>query len=328
MKTRLILTVLGAVVLLFAVYYAVFVLAADYEIIDNGVYRVDPLLGTKRLVKTLYDRDFYAKNYERQDDTIYLKNPETKERYPIRRHFEEGFEDAATLGDLISVERGWTNFTLQSPQARTVSDYNALRKRILSGESGFLDNRLEPTAERAHSGQRALKAHAVAPAHGMVCCKSSLHTPLMHFVKGDDVWFAAWYYFERMGEFNTVMDLESTFVEKSPGMRICLRQGVLECELAKWLPKRLYQQTSEKSVRFPAKHWVRLKLHLRLSDQQDGIVRLWQDDQLVLDHRGQTLPFAEAVYNDLEIGLSAHSVSDTPATLYVDDVVISDGRVD
>ena len=52
--------------------------------------------------------------------------------------------------------------------------------------------------------------------------------------------------------------------------------------------------------------------------------REWQLVKRVLDERGQTLPFAEAVYDDLEIGLSAHSESDSEAIVYVDDVVISD----
>ena len=323
MKKRFTLVGLGAVLILAAIVYTVFVLTADYEIIDNGVYRVDPLLGTKRLVKTLYDEDFYQKNYERRDGTVYRKNPETGERYVVRRKFEEGFEDATSLRELIGIERGWTHFTLQSPQAPTVSAYNALRKRILSGESGFLDNRIEPTVQRAHSGQRALQAYAVAPAGGM-CCKASLHTTLLHFVKDDDFWFAAWLYVERPGKFITLMDLETTFVEQHPGMRIRLCDGRLDCELAKWIPKRVYRQQNDEIVHFPMGEWVRVKLRLRLSEREDGIVQLWQNEERVLDERGQTLPFAEAVYDDLEIGLSAHSESDSEAIVYVDDVVISD----
>ena len=44
----------------------------------------------------------------------------------------------------------------------------------------------------------------------------------------------------------------------------------------------------------------------------------------VLDERGQTLPLASAVYDSLEIGISAHSFGPEPATVYVDDVTISD----
>jgi len=72
-----------------------------------------------------------------------------------------------------------------------------------------------------------LQAYAVAPAGGM-CCEASLHTTLLHFVKGDDFWFAAWFYVERPGKFNTLMDLETTFVERHPGMRIRLGRPAFE----------------------------------------------------------------------------------------------------
>ncbi len=44
---------------------------------------------------------------------------------------------------------------------------------------------------------------------------------------------------------------------------------------------------------------------------------------LIIDRRGQTLPFAGAVYDSLEIGLSAHSFGPETAILYVDDLFIS-----
>jgi hypothetical protein len=40
------------------------------------------------------------------------------------------------------------------------------------------------------------------------------------------------------------------------------------------------------------------------------------------------LPLAEAIYDSLEIGISAHSFGPNPATVYVDDVAISDKPID
>ena len=40
------------------------------------------------------------------------------------------------------------------------------------------------------------------------------------------------------------------------------------------------------------------------------------------------MPLADAIYDSLEIGISAHSFSPNPATLYVDDVAISDKLID
>ena len=69
--------------------------------------------------------------------------------------------------------------------------------------------------------------------------------------------------------------------------------------------------------------WVEVRLHLRLSDQPDGVVELWQDGVKVVDARGQTLPLAGTIYDDLEVGISAHSFGPGTAVLYVDDVAIS-----
>ena len=65
-----------------------------------------------------------------------------------------------------------------------------------------------------------------------------------------------------------------------------------------------------------------------LSEKEDGVVELWQDGTRIVDARGQTLPLAHSIYNSLEVGISArsisvHSIGPLPATLYVDDVSIS-----
>jgi hypothetical protein len=49
---------------------------------------------------------------------------------------------------------------------------------------------------------------------------------------------------------------------------------------------------------------------------------------LLIDQQGQTLPLAGAIYDNLEIGISAHSFGPNPATVYVDDVEISDKPID
>jgi hypothetical protein len=275
-----------------------------------------------------YDKDFYRKNYLIEGNgKIFIIDLKDGKRYSIKRTFRDSFEDAASIRDLMGIERGWTTFTLQSPKFPTVTDYNKLKDQILKSESSFLDNRVEPTSEQAHDGKQSLKTLAVAPG-SMSCTKASLSTMLLHFVKGDDVWFSAWYYFETTGKFNTVMDLETTFARGHPGMRICLNNGYLHFELGKWVPNCMYRQNEKPGIPFPVKRWVHIKTRLRLSEGSDGIVQLWQDGKLIIDQRGQTLPFADAVYNDLEIGLSAHSDSPNSAVLYVDDVVISDNPIE
>jgi hypothetical protein len=257
------------------------------------------------------------------DGVPHKRDPDSGKLYPTRRHFEEGFEDATGLRDLIGPRRGWTSFTLQSPSAPTVPEYNALRQRILEGGS-FLDNRVEVSTELAHSGSTSLKCYSVAPSRGMITAKASLTTSLLHFVKGDDVWFSGWFLVpERSNLPLTLADLESTWIKEHPGMRIMLDPpGHLMLEL-KWAGKPKYRQALGREVRFPVGCWVRIEMHLRLSDEEKGIIELWQDGVRIVEATGQTLPLAGTIYDDLEVGISAHSFGPGAATLYVDDVMIS-----
>jgi hypothetical protein len=182
-----------------------------YKVIHGAVYKDGPDPGRLTFVETLYDPDFHAKNYAVVDGVPNRRDPDTGQFYPTRRHLEEGFEDVPDLTGLIGPRRGWTTLTLQSPEAPTVPDYVALRQRILSGRGGFLDNRVEVVTAPTHSGRRSLRCYCVAPSRGMTCAKASLSTELLHFAKGDNVWFSAWFLVAADGSRPlTVADLEST----------------------------------------------------------------------------------------------------------------------
>ncbi len=57
------------------------------------------------------------------------------------------------------------------------------------------------------------------------------------------------------------------------------------------------------------------------------MIQLWQDGVKLIDEHGQTLPLANAIYDSLEIGISAHSFGPDAATLFVDDIVISEKAI-
>ena len=99
------------------------------------------------------------------------------------------------------------------------------------------DNRIKVSRETAHSGSSSLKCYC-ALLSGIITAKASLTTSLMHFVKGDDVWFSGWYLVpEGAGLPLTLVDLESTWINEHPGMRIMLDPpGFLMAEL-KWAHK-------------------------------------------------------------------------------------------
>ncbi len=299
-----------------------------YKLFRGDVYTVGPDPERLTFVENLYDPDFFTKDYVVVDGVPHKRAPETGKLYPTRRFFVEDFEKAAGLGDLIGPQRGWTNFTLQSPRAPSVPEYNALRQRLLGGQGDFLDNRIEISQEEAHSGSSSLKCVSEPPSRGMVTAKSSLSTALLHFVKGDDVWFSAWYFVPEGSSLPfTLMDLESTWLDAHPGMRIMLDPpGQLMLEL-KWADKPTYRQAKGSEIRFPVGTWVEVRLHLRLSDQPDGLVELWQDGVAIVEGRGQTLPLAGTIYDELEVGISAHSFGPNPAILYLDDVTVSSDSI-
>jgi hypothetical protein len=299
-----------------------------YKLAKGKLYCVSRWTGKWVFVKQFYDPDFYAKNYVERDGIIFRK-ADNGELVPVKKSFADDFEGATLLADLMGLKRGWTTIALQSPKAPTVSDYVKLRTRILKGESDFLDNRIEPSGERAHSGKTALKAVAVSPSHGMVTAKASLSTELLHFVKGDDVWASLWCFVPSgSGMPATVLDLETTWMNEHPGMRIFITDGKYAALQLKSANHPYYRQPKGSEVRFPTGQWVHLEMHLLLSEKGDGVIELWQDEQKIIDTRGQTLVLANTIYNSFETGISAYNEQGKTATLYVDDVSISDRRME
>lgn len=294
------------------------------HIVRGDAYEVDSGTGKWKLLVHLYDTDYREKNYVERDGVIFRKG-DSGELFPVKRTFTEDFENLPTVRDLIGIKRGWTTFTLQSPETPDVPAYNALRKRILNQQGDFLDNRVEPTTERTHGGQGALKTVSVEGTRSMITAKASLSTELMHFVKGDDVWYSAWYYVPEGSPLpSTWMDLETTWMHLHPGIRIMTTGGgKYLCVELKWAQKPVYRQQKGKEVLFPTGRWVHVKAHFKLSEKEDGIIELWQDDQKIVDARGQTLVLSHAIYNSLEVGISAYSEQRGTCTLFVDDVRLS-----
>lgn len=295
-----------------------------YKLHEGTLYRVNTRTGKWDFSQQIYDPDYYSKNYEEIDGVIFRKVGQG-ESVPVKRTFAEDFEDAEQLSDLIDLKRGWTSCELQSPLAPTVDAYVKLRNRILKGESRFLDNRIELSDTVVHGGSRALQTVSVPPKRGMVTAKSSLSTELMHFVKGDDVWISMWCYVPTgSGMPFTLLDLETTWINQYPGIRIVIDDGKYACFQLKGFEHPYYRQRRGQELSFPTGRWVHLKSHLKLSEKDDGAIELWQDGQKIIDTYGQTLILSDAVYNSFEIGISAYNEQNSMATLYVDDVSISD----
>ncbi len=296
---------------------------ATYKLHKGHLYRVQPQSGRWEFVQEVYDPGFYAKNYVEKNGAVFRKGGDG-ELLPVKRSFADDFEGTQRLSDLITLKRGWTTCELQSPKTPSVNDYVKLRNRLLKGEGDFVDNRIEPSGEAVHGGKTALKCVAVPPSDGMVTAKASLSTELMHFVKGDDVWMSLWCLVPAgSGMPFTVLDLETTWLHQHPGMRIVISDGKHACFQLKGFEQPYYRQPKGREVIFPTGRWVHLRAHLALTEQNDGVIELWQDGQKIIDAHGKTLVLAHAIYNSIEIGISAYNEQGKSATLYVDDFRIS-----
>jgi hypothetical protein len=272
----------------------------NFVLVNGDVYVVESD-GSRTFAEHLFDPDFYAKNFE-----IAQIDQESGERYPVTRRFREDFEQAYGL---MSFERWHTDNTDPARAGQPANYYH-------------LGNRVTRVTDRQHRGQASMRFLA-KPAE--VVSKAALEKNILYFAKGDHLYFSAWFYLEPtpdiydVGGF-TLCDFESTFMQ-SVGLRIIVRPGdALAFELK--LPKTEFNQ-GEDSVAFPAGQWVNVKTHTFLSDK-DGRVQLWQDGRKVLDQRGRTLPFANTIYDRLEIGITAIGAgSHYEKILYVDDLEIS-----
>ena len=218
--------------------------------------------------------------------------------------FRDGFEDARELNDLLP--RDWSRW------------HGAQRET-----PGVV---VTPTTERTHSGTRALKCYAPARRGGDIP-KADIERSQLRFVKGDEVWFRAWYYLVSGGDATSLFlcDLEATGKRQSPGRRLYLQSGeAFATDLGKWWTGRTVRQAKGAAQRFPKDRWVCVRLHLLLSERAgEGQLQVWQDDGEVLNAHCQTLPTRAAIYNRLQVGITAHGNRESGLTLYVDDVEIS-----
>lgn len=301
-----------------------------YYLADDGnAYReVEPGVSWEYF-ETVFDPEEVKQAYQEEGGITYRIAPDTKKRFAVCRDLKDSFEDLGTgvtgLAELVSEERAmWGSFTLQSPESPTVADYVALRTEILSGDANFRDARIEPTTEKAHTGLASLKCSVPVKPEAMITCKASLSSPLVYFRDGDDFWFEAYFWAEESLPM-TLVDLESEFLAHHSGIRLRIfEDDSLGIEL-KALDKPQYRQPEAERIAFPKSRWVCVRVHYVLSPT-DGEMEVWQDGQMVLSCSGMTLPFRSAIYNSLEIGISAHGNSASSSTLYVDDVRCSASR--
>lgn len=269
--------------------------------------------GTWGFVESLVREDVKDIAIRRTGDTCEVSNAHTGESVVYTSTFKSGFE-ATSLLELFGPQ-GWSVTTLLSPKADSVPKYVELNKKLMAGGE-FLDNRIDLERNNVREGNTALRFYTVKPAADMITSKALLEKNTLCFGKGDDLWFSGWFYVEQ-GMPSTLVDFESRLWDLGPGIRLFLRDGKYASLELKFGTKPQYNQ---RTTVFPAGKWVHIKIHLGLSNREDGVIEMWQDGKQIISTKGQTLPTHDLFYNSLEVGITA---TNRETVLLVDDVSIS-----
>lgn len=221
--------------------------------------------------------------------------------------FSDDFESYASFDDLlIDDDVNWSS-TQQTYDANTIS----------------------LSTEQANSGTTSLKFDAVVSTDDKLS-KCSLFKQKMAFFEGETVKSEIWYYIEGEEELDWLflMDLEEqTAIGAGPGIRVANvgtgNYGTIEF---KFKGGNLHQE----SVSFPRNQWFKITFETYLSQKKKGWVKLYVDDQLIIEETDiKTLPKdilynlqgTKGMYSSIEIGITANSFSNN-AVLYADDFSI------
>ncbi len=190
-------------------------------------------------------------------------------------------------------------------------------------------NSITLSTEHAHSGTTSLKFDAVVSTEEKLS-KCSLFKQKMAFYDGETVRSSVWYYIDGEQELDWLflLDLEEqTPVGAGPGIRVAnVGSGNYGAVEFKFKEGNLEQQAHS----FPRNQWFKITLETHLSQKKKGWVRLFLDDELIIEEKNtRTLPKdvlynlqgTKGMYTSIEIGITANSFSND-AVVYADDFSI------
>jgi len=233
---------------------------------------------------------------------------------PIDGVFEDDFEGVTQVDELVSGDR-WTG-TQRQPDA----------------------NRVEISTVRSRSGSQSVRF--VAQVYdGETASKSDLVLKRLDLREGDRVWVEFWVWMADSGDTRNVFvwDLEAPdactdetacpavgqgTICSSPGRRLYLSGAegqAFASDLGKWCRGETVRAAS---ATFAVEQWVRIRIAMHLASSETGTLQVWQDDDPVLDVTGITLPRADAVYSQMQVGITADGSESERNELFLDDVAI------
>ncbi len=235
---------------------------------------------------------------------------------PIEGTFTDGFELAQSIEDLLAPDGSRWTHVQRTPAS----------------------NRVEITTERSRSGQRSVRM--VAGAYdGETASKADLELERLELREGDRVWVEFWTWMAESAETRNVFvwDLEAPqtctdgdacpaegtgSVCPAPGRRLYLSGSdgrAFTSDLGKWCRGATFRAPAST---FETERWVRIRIDIELQSTANGRLQVYQNDALVLDETGVTLPRADAVYTRMQIGITANGSTTASNELFLDDVSV------
>ncbi|MFN8397838.1 MAG: hypothetical protein U0176_24685 [Bacteroidia bacterium] len=268
-----------------------------------------------RLEEQYFEPDFLATHY-RIDSNGLIRTDDGLTRTDISTTSRATPTSGTACDERAGHRQVLVTFTAQSPDNPEIEDYGTrpMLPRLLHLRFHRQQDGAHPRTRQIRQPCAAVHRRGTQAQYGHLQDDS----PLPYFVKGMDLWFQADYKIEGAYPYSLV-DFENPFFESSPGPRLVIDgDGALAME-NKFGEKLKFHQANPRPLSL--NNWVTIKVHLYLSNTDDGRFEVWQGGLQVLDVQGRNLPTYHSVQSSLEVGISA---TDVGTTLLLDNVRISD----
>ncbi|HLP13727.1 MAG TPA: heparin lyase I family protein [Flavobacteriales bacterium] len=192
------------------------------------------------------------------------------------------------------------------------------------------ENTIKPDTSIKHGGNKSMRFSS-KKSDGKFVSKCSIAKQNMAFWEGETLRITAWYYLQgtQSAQWLFIMDMEEQVaIGAGPGMRLALVDNKI-CVEHKFYEDDLFQPQNG-GIEMPRDQWVEIIWEVKLSQKNKGVVKVWQNGQLIIDASNtRTLPKdllysqqgTKGMVSSIEVGITANS-RDNDLVMYVDDVLI------
>lgn len=277
---------------------------------DGKLYLYDINTGSLTYLMDYFDPYFHDTNYIYYYGTLYQVDPETGILYEVFTNYSDLFDTYSSFADFINTGN-WSGAQLLSPLVPTQEEVNDLIDCLVAGTCNFKDNYIIPYTD---GGGNTLKCYC-EPGNTTNTWKAALIKNRFYFKKGDVISFLLQVRVNPSNTINggfTIFDIGSSWAYQGTKLRLIFRNDKLAVEL-RWLNNEDYLQSGS-GTDFPINEWVDIDGKFTLSDEDDGRVEIWQNNNKIIDVNKRTMGWSGFIYNVLECGITANATTSAQIT--------------